>query len=156
MPSIPYAPAITTLRAYRPDDLDTVVTLWYRTWHETFPDLRHPQNYAGWHSTFQTHLLPQATIWLAECEGAIVGFMALIAAESKVDQLFVDRRYHRRGIGSVLLNQAKQLCPQGLRLYTLRSNAKACAFYEHHGFRRGQLSVNAFNQQPNVEYRWQP
>lgn len=156
MQSTPYASPIITLRAYHPDDLDAVVTLWYRTWHETFPNLKHPHNYAGWHRTFQTHLLPQATISVAECEQEIVGFMAVIVADCFVDQLFVDQRYHRCGIGSALLNRAKQLCPQGLRLCTLRANAKACAFYERHGFRRGRLSVNAFNQQPNVEYCWQP
>jgi ribosomal protein S18 acetylase RimI-like enzyme len=144
------------IRPYQPEDLEAVVDLWYRTWHQTFPHLQHPQPYPVWKAKFQTQLAVQGSIWVAEIDDRIVGFAAILLAEQSLDQLFVDTRYHNRGIGSALLNQAKQLCPQGLTLYTLQANTKACTFYQRHGFQRGKLSVNAFNGQPNVEYRWQP
>lgn len=145
-----------TIRPYQSSDLEAIVNLWYHTWHETFPHLSHPHPYSVWRTRFQAHLAVQATVWLAEVDNSIVGFIAILLSERSIDQLFVHPQYHDRGIGSALLNQAKQLCPQGLTLYTLQVNAKACAFYERHGFKRGRLSVNKFNGQPNVEYRWHP
>ncbi|MGI0491414.1 GNAT family N-acetyltransferase [Alkalinema pantanalense CENA528] len=191
------------LRPYQPQDAPAVVDLWHRTWHQTFPDLQHPQSYAGWQTKFQQELLAQAVIWVAaiaepandlindsvgnpignqisnltgdpiadqsnhqrigipqqadnDRPDRIVGFVAVVLETQFVDQLFVDSRYHDRGIGSALLNQAKQLCPQGLTLDTLQINLKARKFYERHGFKPGQFSVNAFNGQPNVKYHWQP
>ncbi len=146
----------TIIRPYQPADLEAIVRLWYDTWHETFPHLQHPHPYAAWKNRFHQELAARASIWVAEWDDLVVGFMAAITAEGYLDQLFVDRRYHNRGIGKALLERAKLLCPDGLTLYTLRENEQARAFYERNGFVAGRLSVNAFNGQPNVEYRWKP
>jgi ribosomal protein S18 acetylase RimI-like enzyme len=82
--------------------------------------------------------------------------MLIFPEKSYIDQLFVDRRYQSHGIGAKFLDHAKSLHPQGLRLYTLRENTRARAFYERNGFIVGELSVNPFNGQPNVEYIWKP
>lgn len=142
------------IRAYRSTDLEAVVALWYRTWHQTFPLLQHPQSYSVWEERFRDELAIHGSIWIAEVEGVIAGFIVVRVDQQWVDQLFVDANYQSRGIGAALLNHAKALCPHGLTLYTLQENSRARSFYERHGFKAGKRSVNPFNHQPNVEYRW--
>ncbi|MEE3718547.1 GNAT family N-acetyltransferase [Tumidithrix elongata RA019] len=144
------------IRPYQSEDLEAIVQLWYNTWHETFPHLQHPHLSTEWKRRFLDELIPLGSIWTAEIEGEIAGFMVIFKRKSFIDQLFVDRRYQSHGIGAKLLGHAKSLHPQGLRLYTLRENTRARAFYERNGFTAGKLSVNAFNGQPNVEYIWKP
>jgi ribosomal protein S18 acetylase RimI-like enzyme len=144
------------IRAYQDKDLEAIAQLWYNTWHETFPHLQHPHPYPEWRELLLTKLIPQGSTWVAEVKQQIAGFMLIFPEKSYIDQLFVDRRYQSHGIGAKFLDHAKSLHPQGLRLYTLRENTRARAFYERNGFTASELSVNAFNGQPNVEYLWKP
>lgn len=147
-------PSNITIRAYQDSDLNEIVQLWYQTWHQTFPHLKHPHPYSVWKERFQAELASSGSIWLAELQTRIVGFIAILPAQQFIDQLFVDVNYQSQGIGAALLNQAKTICPQGLSLHTLQENVRARSFYERHGFKPGKLSVNAFNRQPNIEYIW--
>lgn len=143
------------IRSYQLENLENIVQLWYATWHKTFPHLQHPQTYAGWKERFD-QLVEDGEIFVAEVENKIAGFAIVLTKEQCLSQLFVDENYQNLGIGSALLNQAKILCPQGLKLYTLQENLKARAFYEKHGFKIKRFSINEFNYQPNVEYYWIP
>ncbi|MBW4444634.1 MAG: GNAT family N-acetyltransferase [Plectolyngbya sp. WJT66-NPBG17] len=145
-----------TIRAYRSSDLATLVALWYHTWHQTFPYLQHPYPFSAWEEQFREHLAIHGIVWLAEVEGNIAGFIIVIPNRQRVDQLFVDAQHQSQGIGALLLDRAKAICPQGLTLCTLQENIRARSFYERHGFKAGKQSVNPFNQQPNIEYRWTP
>lgn len=143
-----------TIRSHRSSDLDTIVALWYRTWHQTFPHLQHPHSYAAWEERFREDLAVNGLIWIAEVENKMVGFVIVIVDRQWIDQLFVDVDYQSQGIGAVLLNQAKAICPKKLTLSTLQENTRARSFYERHGFKPGKTSINPFNQQPNIEYCW--
>ncbi len=144
------------IRSYQPEDLDDTVQLWYQTWHETFPHIQHPQSYLEWKSRFRDELAVRGNVWLADLENSIVGFIVVMKEEQYLDQIFVDTRYQHRGIGSVLLDKAKAICPQGLKLHTLQENMPDRAFYERHNFQVGKLSRNKINNEPNVEYYWMP
>ena len=145
-----------TIRAYNPSDIDDVVKLWWKTWHQTFPEIKHPQSYSLWKTRFENDLTVRGSIWVAEIENKIVGFMVVMEEEQELNQLFVDSDYQNQGIGKAMLEKAKAICPQGLTLTTLQSNTKACLFYEKHGFKPCRLSTNKINAQPNIEYRWIP
>lgn len=147
---------VVTIRPYQPDDLEDTVQLWYQTWHQTFPHLQHPQPYSTWKARFHNDLVVQGSVWIAELENWIVGFVVVTKNNQYLDQLFVHTDYHNRGIGSALLNKAKEICPQGLTLCTLQQNMQARAFYERHGFKVSKLSINKINGQPNVIYYWVP
>ncbi|WP_375497013.1 GNAT family N-acetyltransferase [uncultured Nostoc sp.] len=147
---------MVTIRPYQLNDLEDIVRLWYRTWHETFSPIKHPQPYSLWKARFCDDLAVHGDIWLAEVENQIVGFVVVLKEEQWLSQLFVDATYQNQGIGSVLLAQAKAICPQGLKLHTLQANMQACKFYERHGFKFSKLSTNKINGQPNVEYYWLP
>ncbi|MDF5719629.1 MAG: GNAT family N-acetyltransferase [Rhizonema sp. PD37] len=147
---------VVTIRAYVPNDLENTVPLWYRTWHQTFPNLQHPQPYHTWKARFHNDLARRGEVWLAELENQIVGLVLVIQETQELNQLFVDHVYQNRGIGSDLLNKAKEICPQRLTLQTLQQNTKACKFYEKHGFKASKLATNEINGQPNIEYYWVP
>lgn len=144
------------LRPYQPDDLDAVVSLWYRVWHATFPDLTHPQTYAQWRSRFRDDLSRRGQVWVAEDSGRITGFIVVMVETGYLDQIFVETDQQRQGVGAALLNTAKQLCPTGLTLHTLQRNSQAAAFYAKHGFTAIRYGTNKLNGQPNVEYHWAP
>lgn len=144
------------IRPYRSGDLDATVDLWHRTWHHTFPSLTHPQAYAQWRSRFEDEILPRLRVWVAELDGAIVGFLALDIAHGYISQMFVDPSTQGTGIGDALMETAKEACPRGLTLHSLEQNARARRFWEKHGFLPGRASVNAVNGQPNIAYRWRP
>ncbi|CAN5860357.1 hypothetical protein BH23ACT2_BH23ACT2_12340 [soil metagenome] len=72
-----------------------------------------------------------------------------------LDQLFVDPDGVGRGVGSALLEQAKERRPDGLDLWTFEGNTGARRFYERHGF-RAVARADGLNEEgaPDVRYRW--
>jgi ribosomal protein S18 acetylase RimI-like enzyme len=82
----------------------------------------------------------------------VAGLMAIRG--SRLDQLYIHSDYQKTGIGSRLLNLAKELSPGTLRLFTFEVNKNARAFYEKHGFKIiGRGSANEENL-PDIEYEW--
>ncbi|MEM9925091.1 MAG: GNAT family N-acetyltransferase [Cyanobacteria bacterium P01_D01_bin.50] len=143
-----------TIRPYNACHIEQVVKLWWKTWHQTFPQVKHPQPYSLWKARFENDITLRGNIWVAEVESCIVGFVVVMEKEKELNQLFVDFNYQNRGIGKALLETAKAISPQGLWLQTLQSNKKACLFYEKHDFKPGKPLRNKINGQPNIEYRW--
>jgi pimeloyl-ACP methyl ester carboxylesterase/ribosomal protein S18 acetylase RimI-like enzyme len=94
--------------------------------------------------------------WVAVEGPAIVGLMVL--ADDLLDQLYVRPDRWRRGIGSRLVELAKERRPDGLDLYTFQENAPARAFYERHGFGAVWFGDGSANEegQPDVRYAWRP
>lgn len=120
-----------------------------------FPQIPYPESDEWWQTRLR-EVMGQNSVWVAEVDGAIAGFLAMDAAGGYVDQLFVDVDAQSTGIGSALLAMAMSLSPNGLGLHTLVENAPARAFYEKRGFRAAGLETEAFGGRPNVEYVWRP
>jgi ribosomal protein S18 acetylase RimI-like enzyme len=95
-------------------------------------------------------------VWVAEEKARIVGMMAL--AGTHIDHLYLMPGHYRRGIGSLLLDKAKELSPQKLTLYAFAVNKRARAFYEHHGFTAIEFGDGSGNEagEPDVLYEWRP
>lgn len=165
----------TIIRAYEPKDLTEIVKLWYKTWHNSFPDLKHPQAYEQWEERFRDELVRRGEVWIAQIASQIVGFFVIFEVKGgsrrqklsvntaglsntkgELNQFFVDPAHQNQGIGTALIDKAKEICPQGIRLKTLQSNTKACLFYTKHRFVAGEQSTNKINGQPNIEYTWLP
>jgi GNAT superfamily N-acetyltransferase len=144
------------IRPYDPRDLDRAVDIWFSSWTAAFPWLAPPWPKDAWRSHFEAKLAEGATVFVGEEFGQIVGFALLFEKIGRLDQLFVRPDAQSRGVGTALLNLAKELCPGGLHLDTQQANAGARRFYERHGFRSGREGVNRVNGQPNVEYIWAP
>ena len=97
-------------------------------------------------------LIPSYDVRVALLDGLLVGFVA--ASRDSVAQLYVRKGFHRRGIGTRLLEWAKEQSSGSLWLHTFQRNSVAQAFYERHGF-----SIIARGHEPNwklddLKYEW--
>jgi hypothetical protein len=82
-----------TIRPYNTSDIERVVKLWWKTWHNTFAEIKHPQPYQKWKTRFENDLAVRGNIWVAEIENKIVGFMVVMEEGKELNQLFVDLDY---------------------------------------------------------------
>jgi GNAT superfamily N-acetyltransferase len=105
-------------------------------------------------SWIATVVLPQQDVWLAAVDA--LGFVAL--ATGWVEQLYVDPAAWRTGLGSALLDLAKQRQPSGFQLWTFQQNAMARNFYRKHGLVEIRLTDGQENEekQPDVLLAWSP
>lgn len=73
-----------------------------------------------------------------------------------IDQLYVAPAFTGRGIGSLLLAQAKAELGPPLRLYTFQANMGARRFYKRHEFEPVEFSDGQNNEEkcPDVLYQW--
>ena len=77
---------------------------------------------------------------IVEHSGTHVGFVAVTG--SHLDQLFVDPRYQRRGIGTSLLKAACSRTQPITTLNVFEQNIPARRFYERHGFQKVRRFFN--------------
>jgi GNAT superfamily N-acetyltransferase len=93
---------------------------------------------------------------VAETNREISGFIALHG--DIVEHLYVRPDLLRRGIGSALLQRAKERLPSGFRLWVLLQNVPARRFYERHGLRLVEETDGSRNEErtPDALYEWRP
>jgi ribosomal protein S18 acetylase RimI-like enzyme len=84
--------------------------------------------------------------------GKVVGFLA--ATAEKISQLYVHVDHQNKGIGSMLVNLAKQNSNGRLRLFTFECNKNAQHFYENHGFKIVARGFEKNWQLADIEYEW--
>ena len=115
------------------------------------PDLHGEDETREW---IETTMLPSHEVWLAEDRRGVVGFVAL--HDDLLAHLYVAPDAQNRGIGSALLEHAKALRPNGLRLYVFQPNVGARRFYGRHGFRVLELGDGSSNEEnvPDALYGW--
>ena len=102
------------------------------------------------------NVFAQCEVWVATEAERIVGMMAL--NQGHIDHLYLQPGFYRRGIGTMLLNQARTLSPEGLTLFAFEVNMRARAFYTRHGFvatERGDGSGNEAGE-PDILFEWNP
>ena len=158
------APGIE-IRPTQADDADAVAEVYLAAYRATyaFPLAHGDDEVRDW----LRGVMSDGTGWVALApEGAgaadqgaaetVVGFLRLDGHE--LDQLYIRPGWWGRGIGTTLLELAKQRNPEGLALWTFQVNARARRFYERHGFAAVRLTAGEGNEerQPDVRYAWLP
>ena len=104
---------------------------------------------------FAHDVLPHRDTWVAVDDGSIVGLLVL--EPGWVDHLYLEPARTGQGIGSQLLDHAKQVQPDGLDLWAFRSNTGALRFYERHGFVAVAFTEGDNEEgEPDVRYCWRP
>jgi GNAT superfamily N-acetyltransferase len=99
-------------------------------------------------------------VWVAEEDGRPVGFLALRRSRTNgwetLEKLYVDPAEQSKGVGTVLLDKAKELRPEGLHLWVFQKNEGARRFYERHGFELVKLTDGSANmeREPDALYAW--
>jgi GNAT superfamily N-acetyltransferase len=93
-------------------------------------------------------------VWLAARDSATLGFIAL--APGWVEQVYIDPVAWRSGVGSMLLEHAKERQPGGFRLWTFQRNAMARSFYRKHGLTEIRMTDGYDNEEkePDVLLGW--
>lgn len=130
-----------------PTDIGSVRALAHAVWQATYAPLI-PQaqidamladRYAA--TRIRQQLDDPAQVWrLARLNDAIAGFAhaCFAASDCKLDKLYVDPVFQRRGVGSALLDEIKLLARERaatrLWLQVNRGNAQAIAAYRRYGF----------------------
>ena len=101
-------------------------------------------------------VLRDQEVHVAEMDGEINGFLALHG--DMVEHLYVRPDLLRRGIGSALLQRAKERLPSGFRLWVFQDNVPARRFYERHGLRLVEETDGSRNEErtPDALYEWRP
>lgn len=142
-----------TIRLYRPEDFDAVTLLWRRAREESLPEFADDHTFEEDRAYFMGVILKHNQVWVAEVDGTPAGFLAINGP--LVDQLYIAPDFQHRGIGRALLDYARSLSPEFLRLYTLQVNTRARAFYEKNGFRAVKFGISPPPEnEPDVEYHW--
>ena len=145
------------IRRYLPVDLDQVVEIWHACKRQAFPYVSVQQAYTidDDRTHFRDVISQESQVLLAEKDGKILGLMAI--HDDLIDQLFIKVDEQRKGIGSQLVEKAKELSPDGLRAYTFQKNIAARSFFGRQGFKvvRSGVSPPPENE-PDLEYMWKP
>ena len=140
-----------TLAGYDPARLEALVPMW-RASFELGVGVVDPHPLADQRAYFLREVLPRHDVRLALDGDALVGFVA--ASRESVAQLYVRVGCHHRGIGTRMLDWAKDQSDGSLWLYTFARNRGARAFYARHGFREVAYGFEPSWQLDDVRLEW--
>lgn len=148
--------AALTLRPAEPKDADAIADVFLAARKASMPflpDLHTDDETRAWIRDF---VLDRDEVWVAAAGDRVDGFLALNG--DVLDHLYVAPRLHGGGVGSALLAKAKQLRPQGFRLWVFQRNTQARGFYEARGLRVVELRDGSANEEeePDAVYEWRP
>jgi GNAT superfamily N-acetyltransferase len=135
----------------RDQDTDELVTMW-RASFEWGVGVTDPYPVEEQTAYLLGHVVPSHRVVVAHDDSGIVGFLA--STDDSVGQLYVRVDRIGRGIGSRLLQLAKQQSSGHLWLYTFARNHRALAFYSRHGFAEVARGVEPTWQLEDVRMEW--
>jgi putative acetyltransferase len=119
------------IRQYRSADLLAVLNSWEsatRLAHQFMTD----EFIAQERENTKNIYLPNTDTWVAEIEGKVVGFIALMGNE--VGALFLQPNFHGLGVGRALMDKAQELHQQ-LEVEVFKANHIGRKFYTAYGFK---------------------
>ena len=118
------------IREYQPEDTDALVTIWQSAIALAHPFLK-PAFVALEEQNMRNIYLPNTKTWVAEEQGVPVGFIALM--EDEIGGLFLEPRYHGKGIGREMVDHAVDRTGP-LRVEVFEKNVVGRPFYDRYGF----------------------
>ena len=143
------------IREYVDADFDVLTT----RWHETnlvsyrYNQVQQSHTLANAQTFFRARVLPTCRVLVAVRDEQLLGLLALAAPW--IQQLAIFPEHQRCGIGTALLQRAREISPDELRLFTFQRNLAGRAFYDQQGFTVVKFGVSpAPELEPDVEYRW--
>ncbi len=148
-------PAAVAIREYADADFAVLTA----RWHETnlvsyrYNEVQQQHTLAEARAFFRKRVLPTCRVLVAARNDQLLGLLALEAPWIQHFAIFPE--HQRLGIGTALLQRARELSPIELRLFTFQRNVAGRAFYDKHRFTVVALGVSpAPELEPDVEYRW--
>jgi ribosomal protein S18 acetylase RimI-like enzyme len=131
--------------------LDELIPMW-RASFENGVGIVEPHPIEDQKRYFLTQVLPTHAVRLAFEDAKLVGFVA--ASRESIAQLYVRIGFQRQGIGTYLLDWAKEQSMGQLWLFTFARNQRACSFYEKNGFVAIARGFEPLWQLEDVKYQW--
>lgn len=134
----------------RDADIDELVAIWLDgsvKAHDFVPQ----QYWVDNKTLMKTEYLPNAEVYVAEAWGRIDGFVALV--ENHIAAIFVRNEQQGKGIGTVLLDYARELRSE-LALKVYQKNEKSVSFYQAKGFEIVAETLDELTQQREFLMRW--
>ncbi|WP_320818826.1 GNAT family N-acetyltransferase [Thalassolituus sp.] len=119
-----------TIRQYQTSDLAAVLDSWEvatRLAHTFMTD----EFIAQERKNVADIYIPNTDTWVAEIDGVVEGFIALIGNE--VGAIFLQPNWHGRGVGKALMDKAQALHGD-LEVEVFKENSIGRAFYQRYGF----------------------
>ena len=141
------------LRLATPEDASAIATLMRTTFRVSLPFLPDFHTAAQDLAYVSGHLIAETTVWVAEIEGLIAGYVAF--RPDWIDHLYIHPERQGQGIGPALLAKAmRDGAPK--QLWAFQQNARARRFYEARGFEAVEFTDGAGNEEktPDVRYVW--
>lgn len=161
---------IGRIRRMQYADLDRVTDIWLQTCIREYAFVcehigQSPEQYWGSRLAGTIHAALAADVYVFETEGQIAGFITFrpakegtrdLSAKGGIRDLFVDRPFRNKGIGSDLLAVAKSF-PCGFGLAVYQKKVAAIRFYERQGFRVTKvLPPEEETRQIILTMEWEP
>lgn len=128
---VPMSPSkMLHIRQYRESDLNAVLSSW-----ENASKIAHPFLTEEFLNRERYNIpnvyLPNADTWVAEMDGVVVGFIALLGNE--VGAIFVEPVFQGLGVGRALMDKAQELHGD-LEVEVFQANSIGRKFYSSYGF----------------------
>ncbi|RUR39189.1 N-acetyltransferase [Vreelandella populi] len=138
------------IRACQTSDIEPVLSIWLAAsiqvhdfiepgfWESKLDDMRHLY-------------LPASDTRVMEVSGRVVGFYSLY--ENTLAAIFVQPRLHGQGLGTALLDDAKNR-RSNLQLTVYARNASSIHFYRQHGFVTAGEQLDEHTEEPELVMQW--
>ncbi len=140
------------IREYRHEDLADILTAW-----ESGSKVAHPflteQFLEQERHNIPNMYLPNAETWVAEADGQVIGFIALIGNE--VGAIFVKSEFHSLGVGRGLMDKAQELRGE-LEVEVFKANEIGRKFYSAFGFELLAESIHEPTGHALLRLRYSP
>ena len=142
------------IRPFRTEDAPALAAIFSASRRAAMPWLNHAHTPEQEAAFITGTALPRARVWVVEAEGRPAGFLA--REGDWIMHLYLDPERRRQGLGSALVEAAREDRPKVLKLYLFQRNAAARAFYEKHGFRAVGFGDGSGNMEgePDALYEW--
>ena len=137
------------IRKFEKNDINTVMQIWKNEnikAHKFISKEYWKNNY-----NYVKEILPNAEIYVYVLKGNIVGFIGI--NENYIEGIFVEESMRGKGIGTQLLNLAKQLC-SSLTLQVYEKNQSALRFYFKEGFQIKKKQMDSETGQMDFTMEW--
>ena len=143
---------ITPLRAAL---MPALTDLWVAAWMKAMPQI----DFEARRLWFANHLdALHAQDYVTRCamapEGGLAGFVTIEPRSGELDQIAVAPDAARRGVGRLLMEQARTLAPDRITLTVNQDNGGALRFYEQEGFVVIGEGVNALSGLRTLRMEW--
>ena len=121
-----------TIRLAKADEANEIANIYIASFKSALTSVQLAHTDDEIRDWFEKVFVPKGGTWVGDDAAKLVGFMSLDG--DMLEELYLAPDALGVGVGSALMEKAKQLSPAGLKTYTFQVNTLARKFYEKHDF----------------------